>query len=151
MAGSGRADWEVDVLGTLTEASLEARAAGLSEELTEFEGLAQRWSRVPRVCASVATSAGFLFASIALIQDLSSLDPGSPGGAEFEGVLFSALDALAVGVAGTSFCASVHVRARRAARDRLDAAQRLVDSLQAIDGGAAPGSASNGGSEGPAL
>jgi hypothetical protein len=137
IADSGPGDWASAVLDTLREPSKAARDALLSEQLTEYDGLAQRWSRVPRVCASISTSAGFLFASIALIKDLSTFDPGL-GAAGVEAALFSALDALAVGVAGTSFCAAVHVRARRAARDRFEAATRLVEKLQALDASGEP-------------
>lgn len=133
----GGCDWTASVLDTLQEPAKATRDALLSEQLTEYDGLAQRWSRVPRVCASISTSAGFLFASIALIKDLSTLDAGS-GAAGVETALFSALDALAVGVAGTSFCAAVHVRARRAARDRFEAAARLVEKVQALDVSGAP-------------
>ncbi|HXX69776.1 MAG TPA: hypothetical protein VEK07_21520 [Polyangiaceae bacterium] len=122
--------WESAVFAALTEPSRAARDARLSEELTEFDHLAHRWSRVPRVCASIASSAGFLFASIALIRDLATFDPVSAGAAGLQAVVSSALDALAVGVAGASFCAAVHVRARRAARDRVDAAVRLIEKLQ---------------------
>jgi hypothetical protein len=124
-----RSDWEVAVLRARAEPSTDARDALLSEQLTEFDGRAQRWSRVPRVCASVATSAGFLFASVGLIRDLSTLDPTSSGAEAMQSALFAALDALAIGVAATSFCAAVHVRARRAARDRTAAAERLIEKL----------------------
>lgn len=121
------AGWEVAVLRAAAEPSPEARDALLSEQLTEFDGLAQRWSRVPRVCASIATSAGFLCASIGLIRDLSTIDPASTGSDVMQATLFAALNALAIGVAATSFCAAVHVRARRAARDRTAAAERFVE------------------------
>jgi hypothetical protein len=132
LGASARGDWACAVLDALREPSKAARDALLSEQLTEYDGLAQRWSRVPRVCASVSTSAGFLFASIALIKDLSTLDPGSAP-ASVEAALFSALDSLAVGVAGTSFCAAVHVRARRVARDRFEAAARFVEKVLSLE------------------
>jgi hypothetical protein len=98
--------------------------AGVSEQLLELEWLAQRWSRVPRVCASVATSAGFLCASIALMQGLAAetVDPSA--------LLTSALDSLTIGIAGTSFCVAAHLRARHALRARLAAIGRLVDRLR---------------------
>lgn len=133
LGASVHADWEVAVLRAAAEPSTDARNALLSEQLTEFDGLAQRWSAVPRVCASMATSAGFLFASIGLIRDLSTFDPASTGPDAMQSALFAALDALAIGVAATSFCAAVHVRARRAARERTEAAERLVEKLGAWD------------------
>lgn len=129
---SDRAVWEEAVLAALTENSAAARDARLGEELTEFERLAYRWSRVPRVCASVASSAGFLFASISLIHDLSAFDPAATGAAGLQAAVSSALDALAIGLAGAAFCAAVHLRARRAVRERVDAAVRFVDKLQAL-------------------
>jgi hypothetical protein len=48
-------------------------------------------------------------------------------------MLVSALDALAIGIAGTSFCIAVHLRARRVVRERLAATDRLVDRLEGLD------------------
>ena len=39
-----------------------ARVALVNEQLAELDYLAQRWERVPRVCASISTSFGFLLA-----------------------------------------------------------------------------------------
>ena len=39
----------------------------------------------------------------------------------------AALNALAVGIAGTAFCVAVHVRARRVVSERVAAAERLVE------------------------
>lgn len=116
--------WEAQVFAAGDGASSDAREAGWGEALTEYEGLAQRWNRVPRVCANVATSAGFFFASISLIEALGRSDV-PPVAA----TLFPALDCLAIGVAATSFCAAVHVRAMRSARARVEAAFRLITRL----------------------
>ncbi|MGD0530645.1 MAG: hypothetical protein ABSE49_36265, partial [Polyangiaceae bacterium] len=43
--------------------------------------------------------------------------------------LFSALNALSLGIAGTAFCVAVHVRARRIVRERHQATERLVARL----------------------
>jgi hypothetical protein len=109
-----------------------AQEAIVSEQLLELEWLAQRWSRVPRVCASIATSAGFLFASIALMQGVAAEGVDAPA------VLTSALDSLTIGIAGTSFCVAAHLRARHALRERLAAARRLVDRLRAVGPPAVP-------------
>jgi hypothetical protein len=50
---------------------------------------------------------------------------------EVRAALFGALDALVVGIAGTVFCAVVHLRTRRVSRDRLAATERLVARLRA--------------------
>lgn len=127
---TARADlaWEHDVFAALAEPSAAARDAALEEQLIELDWRCQRWGRVPRVCASIATSAGFLFASVALMQGLAAPAGESPA---VRAALFAALDALVVGIAGTVFCAAVHLRTRRVSRDRLAATERLVARLRA--------------------
>jgi hypothetical protein len=103
----------------------------VNEQLTELDGRAQRWVRVPRVCASLATSAGFLLASIALVQGLAvPAEDDAPTGAG--AAIMGALNALAIGIAGTSFCYAVHVRARRLVRERMAAVDRLVLRLESV-------------------
>jgi hypothetical protein len=136
------APWEKDVLGTLEEVDPRAREAGIDEQLLEVDWRVQRWSRVPRVCASIATSAGFLFASIGLLRGLAN--PTGEAG-EVRAALLASLDALAVGVAATAFCAAVHVRTRRLVRERIAAAERLllhVRTLASLSG--LPGPATDG-------
>jgi hypothetical protein len=106
-----------------------SREARVNEQLLEFDWRADRWSRVPRVCASIATSAGFLFACLALV--------GAGGGADANtedpmAALRPALDSLAIGIAGTSACVAVHVRARLARKERLAGADSLADSLRTL-------------------
>ena len=118
--------WESDLFAAFAEVSEAAREASLSELLLELEWRAHRWSRVPRVCASIATSTGFLCASIGLMDGLAAAD------ADTNAVLFVALDALAVGLAGMSFCVAVHFRSQRALRERLAAINRLVERLRRL-------------------
>jgi hypothetical protein len=134
--------WERDVFSAFRVGDAVARDALVHEQLMELDWRAQRWARVPRVCASIASSAGFLFASIALMRGLS-LPAGDPGDrSAVTAALLSALDALAIGIAGTSFCVAVHLRARRAVRDRVAAAGRLVDRLRSLaESRAFPGAA----------
>lgn len=129
LEGSHELAWERSVFASLSDPTTEASEARLGEQLTEFDGAVRRWSRVPRVCASLSTSAGFLFASLAMTGALA--DPGG-GASDMTAVLVSALDALTLGIAGTSFCAAVHVRARRVSRERIDGATRLIGRLAAI-------------------
>src|SRR5262249_18615544 len=70
------AAWEKNLL---VAAAMEGptRTGEINEQLMEAEWLAQRWARVPRVCASIATSIGFLLATLALRQGL--LDPNVEG------------------------------------------------------------------------
>jgi hypothetical protein len=102
------------------------RDALLNEELLDLRWRAERWARVPRVSASIATSTGFLFGCIALIEGLSN-----PATLQDVGrAVTPAIDSLSVSIAGASFCIAVHMRAGRAAKQRLAAMERLVDRLQ---------------------
>lgn len=123
--------WERDLFEALGASDAAARDALVDEQLLELDWRVRRWSRVPRVCASIATSAGFLFASLALLRGLASPD------ADVNASLFSALNALAVGMAATSFCAAVHLRTRRLPAERFAATERLIESLRVGVGGAA--------------
>jgi hypothetical protein len=124
IAACDRAIWENELIAALETADERTRIALVNEQLRELDWRAQRWARVPRVCASVATSAGFLFACVAVLRGLAVPTE------ETNAVLISAVDALAVGIAGTSFCAAVHGRARRIASERLAATDRLVEHLE---------------------
>jgi hypothetical protein len=126
------ADWERDLLTAVSERDEPARVALVNEQLRELDWQTQRWARVPRVCASVATSAGFLFGCVALIRGMG-LDAGEAG--DTAGLLVTALDALTVGIAGASFCIAVHLRASGIVRERLAATDRLVDTLSAWSAG----------------
>jgi hypothetical protein len=123
--------WERDLFLALGDDDPRSREAQVVEQLLELDWVALRWSRVPRVCASIATSAGFLFGAIALLRGMDV--PREDGVSPTDGaVLLSALDALAVGIAGTSFCVAAHLRARRAVRERLACDERLVGRLLAL-------------------
>lgn len=121
-----QAPWESDVFAAFALPSEAEREAALDEQLLELQWRAQRLSRVPRVCASVATSAGFLFACVAVLQGFSDAEPDTTS------TLMAALDSLTVGVAGMSFCAAVHLRARRIVRERLAAIERLIVRLRTL-------------------
>jgi hypothetical protein len=116
--------WEHDLGLALSESDPRSRDALVVEQLLELDWRAQRWARVPRVCASIATSAGFFFGSIALLEGLAL--PAPDAGA----ALFAALNALTIGIAGTSFCVAVHLRARRLIRERVADHERLVRQLE---------------------
>lgn len=114
--------WERQLFAALDRSDPAERNALVSEELFELQWRVERWARVPRVCARIASSSAFLFASMALIEGLSALRTFENVGA----AVSPALDALCIGLAGASFCVAVHVRARRAVRGWLVAADRLV-------------------------
>jgi hypothetical protein len=141
-AGGDSVSWEREIMAAFAESDPRARDALVNEQLTELDGRAQRWARIPRVCASVATSAGFLLASIALVQGLSLPAEAEPVGAGATTVV-GALNTLTIGIAGASFCYAVHLRARRLVRKRLAAVDRLILRLEAVATearGSAPGS-----------
>ncbi len=129
LAADDRSAWEREFFTAISAADPVKREALVGEERFEVEERRQRWARVPRVCARVATSAGFLFASIALIHgmgvplDDDLTDPQAPVYA----ALASALGALAIGIAAAAFCATVHMRANRVAREQMSAMSRLLD------------------------
>lgn len=130
MTSDGRFVAERGLFEALAGDADDQREARVGEELTELQGRAQQWARVPRVCVSVATSSGFLFGSIALLHamalpDAETMDEFQAG---THAALASAMGALAVGIAAASFCAAVHMRARRVHRERMSALSRLVDS-----------------------
>ena len=124
--------WERDLFSALSEPNAAARAAFVNEQLTELHWRAQRWARVPRVCASIATSSGFFFGCITLLHTLS-LSSAPPVAEGPQGLaLLAALNALAVGIAGTSFCIAVHARARDVLRERMETIDRLVQRIECL-------------------
>lgn len=115
--------WEHELAATMASGDVEG---AVGEGLLELDWAVERWARVPRVCASISTSAGFLFACIAVLGTLAGPDEGVPVTAS----LLPALDALAVGIAGTAFCIAAHLRARRGAAAQRAAHERLVVLLE---------------------
>jgi hypothetical protein len=132
LAGRSDLTWEHDLFAAFTEQNGSVRDARVNEQLTELDGRADRWGRVPRVCASIATSAGFLFATITLLGAMAPAVNTEQRPDAVMATLVPALNALAAGMAGTSFCAAVHVRARKARRRRMSAMDRLVERLQVL-------------------
>ena len=127
----GDAIWEHQLLSAFAERDRRARDASVSELLTELEGRTARWARVPRACASISTSAGFFFACIALLRGMG-IEAPSDSTEAIRLAVMPAMDALAVGIAGTSLCIAAHVQARRAQYRWNASADRLVARLQSI-------------------
>jgi hypothetical protein len=134
-----RAHWERDLVGAIG-APKSVRVALVNEQLAELDYRAQRWARVPRVCASISSSSGFLLASLAMRAGLASDDM------DMEGAVLAAINVVMIGLAGTAVCAAVHVRARAMTRERLAATDSLVDRLEALEE-LAPEAAVSGGDE----
>lgn len=130
VASDNRMSWERDLLAAFDEGAERERDALVNEQLLELEGRLVRFSRVPRVCASIATSTGLLFGSLALLQGLSAPEGGDAAVAN--AALVSALDAVSLGIAATAFCVAVHVRTGRLVAQRRAAIDDLVTRLQRL-------------------
>lgn len=120
------ADWERDLTRAMRKPA-EERVGDVNEQLLELDQLASRWARVPRVCASVATSFGFLLGSLALREGLLDPDPE-----HIDQLIVRALNVVAVGVAGAIVCVAVHFRAGRAAKSRLVVVDGFVERLEKL-------------------
>lgn len=130
VASDDRMSWERDLLAAFDEGAERERDALVNEQLLELEGRLVRFSRVPRVCASIATSTGLLFGSLALLQGLGAPEGGDAAVAN--AALVSALDAVSLGIAATAFCVAVHVRTGRLVAQRRAAIDDLVTRLQRL-------------------
>jgi hypothetical protein len=135
------ADWERDLLAALG-APPDQRVALVNEQLTELDYRIQRWARVPRVCASIATSGGFMLATLVLRNGLAAdTSELSSDVAELvvKGLVGDALLVGAMGIVGTAFCIGAQSEAKRIAKARMKGADRLVERLEGLlEGGVAP-------------
>lgn len=133
LAASPGADWERELLEAASDPRPEARAARVNEQLTELDRRMQRWARVPRVCASVATSAGIMLGTLVLRSGFAGAPDltGELGGLFVRDVMNDALSVASFGVVGTTFCIAAHAHARRLAAGRSRAADRMVEALEA--------------------
>lgn len=126
------ADWERDLVEALGAPNADARIALVNEQLTELDLRIGRWERVPRVCASVATSVGIMLGTLVLRDGLANApDLSGEGGERFvRAIVSDAISVAAWGMVGTAFCIAAHAQARRIGRDRLAAADRMVEKLE---------------------
>ena len=136
--------WEHDLVSAF-RADEPARAAEINEQLAEIDWRLQRWARVPRVCASIASSVGFLCAAMVLRAALRE----APANADdfmpiVNAALNDALGAVSIGIAGATYCVVLHVHASKAARVRQQAIDELVERLDdTLSGSAGPPYASS--------
>jgi hypothetical protein len=130
---SPEASWERDVLEALAH-PLPQRTALVNEQLAELDWMIGRWSHVPRVCASIASSTGFLLGAMALRIGLESatLADDAQITSALHGVVADALGVAAIGIAGTVACVAIQHQARRVAKNRHAAADKLVERLEAL-------------------
>ena len=127
------AEWERELFSAMEEEREDVRAALVNEQLTELDWRLNRWGRVPRVCASLATSAGLLLATLVLRQGLSDASALSGDLAELvvRGLVGDALTVAGFGIVGTVFCISAQGHAKRIARARSESVDRLIAILEA--------------------
>lgn len=133
IAETPEADWERDLVDALG-ADEEVRVARINEQLAELDHRLHRWIRVPRVCASISSSSGFLLAAVALRLGLARVDALAEE-AVTDTLQAAALDALgivALGMWGTVACIALQRQARVVAKARLEAADKLVDRLEIL-------------------
>jgi hypothetical protein len=133
VANEPDADWERELLDALT-APVAHRVALVNEQLTELDYRIQRWARVPRVCASIATSFGFMLATLVLRKGLADTGdvPLEVGEMVLKGLVADALMVGAMGLIGTAFCIGAQSEARRIAKGRSVGADKLVERLEEL-------------------
>ena len=130
------AAWERDLLDALMTRSPEARAALVNEQLTELDWRMKEWEEIPRVCASIATSFGLLLGALVLRQGLANAPDltGELGELFVRSVVGDAVSVACFGIVGTAFCIGAHTHAKRLAKTRLAASDRMVERLEALAG-----------------
>lgn len=142
VANEPSADWERELLDALA-APVAQRIALVNEQLTELDYRIQRWARVPRVCASIATSFGFMLATLVLRKGLVDTGdvPVEVGEMILKGLVADALMVGAMGLIGTAFCIGAQTEAKRIAKARSVGADKLVERLEELLAaeGTAPG------------
>jgi hypothetical protein len=123
------AEWERDLIAATKVPSLD-RAAHFSELVNEFHFRLERWVRVPRVLASVSSSACFLLATLLLRRGLTTdivLDDSGIVGVDQ--LVMQAVNVAALGLAGTAVCVAAQLRARRIVRARAGEVDTLMELL----------------------
>ncbi len=126
--------WERQLVEALREPRPEARMALVNEQLREVDWSLGKWARVPRVCASISSSAGLLLATFVLragLKDPSALS-GDIGELVTSGLVGQALGVASLGIASTILCVGAMVQANRIAKERLAATDRLVERLEQL-------------------
>lgn len=132
IAREPRADWERELLAALAEPDDNVRAGRVNEQLSELDFRLSRWARVPRVCASIASSAGFLCGSLALRFGLVATNAVADEvrSDAINAVVLQAVNVAALGVAGAAFAIAAQSRARKAAQAFQRDADALVEALE---------------------
>ncbi len=138
------ADWERELVLAFGLPG-EERIARINELLLDLDHLASSGARVPRVCASIAATTGFLLASLALRQGLGVASdlPLEIQDFAIQQAVRDGIDVAAVGICGAVICVTIGVRAAKAAKARLLATDQLIERMEAIGLAGAPDVAPN--------
>jgi hypothetical protein len=131
LARGGDAEWETSLFEAL-HSPPHARTGLINEQLTELDHRMQRWVRVPRVCASICTSSGFLLAASVLRVSLAGGNDVPLDGQAVDAAVLQAINVAAVGLAGAAFCIAIQMRARTAAATRAKEFDRWVARLERL-------------------
>lgn len=133
------ASWERDLVEALATEDDDVRAARVNEQLTELDHRLARWSRVPRVCASISASTAFLLATLVVRRGLAMAgdeELASEGvGNLARGLVSQAITVAALGMVGTAFCVAAHGLAGKIAKARAADADKLVETLETLRAG----------------
>lgn len=124
--------WERMLLEAVAAPAGTQRAVLVNEALTELDQRAQRWARVPRVCASIASTTAFMLASVAMRIGLTAAGaaPEEDLGTALNDTIIGAMNVAAIGIAGAVFCVAVQMRARKVVKAQLEATDKLVERLE---------------------
>ncbi|HEX7663478.1 MAG TPA: hypothetical protein VF407_03165 [Polyangiaceae bacterium] len=129
--GEPEGEWEREVFAASVLEG-DAQAAAMNEALSEIDFRLARWGRVPRVCASIASSTGFLCGAMALRAGLADVDMVNDAAidATLHGAVAHALGVAAFGLAGAVACVALDSEARKALKSRRLGADLLVERLE---------------------
>lgn len=132
--------WERSICAAAATPSGPLRDAMRVEQELDLDYALLRWGRVPRVCASLSTSAGFMIASL-LLRDALMNDGvlgGDIGLLLTQGPVGEALAVAGFGLAGALYCGTFHGLMAHTLRRRRGDADRIVAAVLDEDFG--PGS-----------
>lgn len=126
--GDERADWEREFFAALTNDDEKVRTALVNEQLTELDWRISKWASVPRICTRISTSFAFLLAALLFRNVLAETEDFSE--ATMFALVGQGLVIVFLGFAGTTFCIAANRMARSAAKERLKAADAVVERLE---------------------
>ena len=131
IANEPRAIWEREVFAA-AKLSDAQQAAAMNEALSEVDFRLARWSRVPRVCASISSSTGFLCGAMALRSGLAQVDLVTDAAIDqtLNGAVAHALGVAAFGLAATVTCIALDSEARKIIKSQRLAADLLIERLE---------------------